>query len=404
MILTTLLTLALATPATQPAAAQRAVLPGDFGGELATAAGGPAVGERADKLRPVVLIDGPMPTTFDVAADGTIYAAFPRWRDPVNYTVVKIDPQTGDLSPFPDAETNQYLPGKPSEYDPAEHFVCVQAVHLDPDGRLWVLDTGAVNMGTVTPGGAKLWAYDPQSGKRLEAITFDVGPDQAIKPTTYLNDVRFDLTRGEEGYAFITDSNESAIVVVDLATGEAWRKLEGDDSTKPDKQVTLEVEGEPLMIRPPEGEPKPFLVASDGIAVDRERGLLYYTPLTGRAMYAVPLDDLIDRDADASNEVMQVAEMQSANDGIVADASGRIYTTDFEDNAIRRIKPGSGEAEVIFQDERLLWPDCVIVRDGTLYVTSNQLNRQPQFHGGDDLRERPFVIFAYPLDDVRRQN
>ena len=115
----------------------------------------------------------------------------------------------------------------------------------------------------------------------------------------------------------------------------------------------------------------------------------------------MPLDALLG-DGDAATSVEKVADMESANDGIVADVEGRIYTTDFEDNAIRRIDPRSGESEVVVQDERLLWPDCVIVRDGALYVTSNQLHRQPQFHGGDDLRERPFAIFTKDLDGADR--
>jgi hypothetical protein len=43
-----------------------------------------------------------------------------------------------------------------------------------------------------------------------------------------LNDVRFDLRRGTEGVAFITDSAQkgaNGIIVVDLGTGESWRRL-----------------------------------------------------------------------------------------------------------------------------------------------------------------------------------
>ena len=392
----TILTAALAgliLQTTAPAAEQRAVPAGEAG-ELLTAVDGPAVGQRAENLTPLVLIDGPMPTTFDVADDGTIYSAFPRWRDPVNFTVARIDVESGALTPFPDAETNAYYPGDPTRNSPAEHFVCVQAVRFGPEGRLWVLDTGAVNLGTVaTPGGAKLWAYDTDTGERVEAITFDVGPDRAVKPTTYMNDVRFDGA----GHAFITDSNESAIIVVDLDTGEAWRKLEGHESTKPNKDIELIAEGQPLRVRPPRGEPKPFLVASDGIAIDRDAGMLYYTPLTGRTMYSVPLDALTDRDADAAAEVKVVAEMPSANDGI-AFHDGHVYTTDFEDNAVRRVDVETGAAEIVAQDERLLWPDAVIVRGGIGYVSSNQLHRQPQFHSGDDLRAGPYAIFSFPIE------
>ena len=47
-------------------------------------------------------------------------------------------------------------------------------------------------------------------------------------PTTYLNDVRFDLRQGAEGVAYITDSNNEGIggiIVIDIASGRAIRRL-----------------------------------------------------------------------------------------------------------------------------------------------------------------------------------
>ena len=387
------LLLALAAPATQPSAPQAALAPD--AAEIPVVTAGPAKGVREGGLEPLVLIDGPMPTSFDVADDGAIFAAFPRWRDPVNYAVARIDPESAELTPFPDAETNAYYPSEPQRNDPAEHFVCVQAVRLDRRGRLWVLDTGAVNLGTVVPGGAKLWAYDPASGERLEAFTFDVGDGEPVRTRSYLNDVRFSDT-----HAFITDSGEGAIVVVDLETGEAWRKLEDAAATAADKNVELKAEGEPLLLRPPgTDETKPFVVKADGVAIDAEGGRLFVTPLTGRGLYGVPLDLLSDRDHPTSyGDVTVVTKsMASANDGI-AFHDGGVYTTDFEDNALRRIDAETGEQAVVVRDERLIWPDGVVVRGGRGYVSVNQLNRQPQFHRGEDRREGPYGFFTFPAE------
>jgi sugar lactone lactonase YvrE len=60
-------------------------------------------------------------------------------------------------------------------------------------------------------------------------------PQNIALPTTYLNDVRFDLRRGKEGIAYITDSAQNGpngIIVVDLASGESWRRLNDHPSTK----------------------------------------------------------------------------------------------------------------------------------------------------------------------------
>ena len=100
--------------------------------------------------------------------------------------------------------------------------------------------------------------------------------------------------------------------------------------------------------------------------------------------------------------ILKVASKSSAADGITCDAHNRVYTTDYEENAIRRFDGARREkqaGETVVQDERLLWPDALWIRDGNLYITTNQLHRMPNLHNGQDLRQRPYVIFRYPLDD-----
>jgi len=89
-------------------------------------------------------------------------------------------------------------------------------------------------------------------------------------------------------------------------------------------------------------------------------------------------------------EAQKVVDTSSCADGIGADGEGRIYTTDYEEHAIRRIDPATGKIETIVQDKRILWPDAVWVHDGFVYITTNQLNRSP--------RTPPYGIFRYPVD------
>lgn len=359
--------------------------------KLAVAKGGPAQGKRDEKLAVDGVFRGPLPTVIAYTSDGRRFVSFPRWGVPSNYTVA--EDRAGKLTPFPDAEINAFYPQQPDRLDPKTHLVSVQSVVVDSEDRIWLVDTGSINFGPIIPGGAKLWAYD-KSGKRVAEVNFKRVQDGGVlHDTTYLNDVRFDLKQGERGFAYVTDSGVGGIIVIDLATGESWRKLDGHPSVKADTSIELSVEGQPLLRQSQKPE-----IHSDGIALSPDGATLYYTPLTGRGLYAVPTAALRDRQADAASQVRKIANKPSANDGLWADEQGRIYSTDFEDNAIRRYTPSADGAsateELIVQDERLLWPDCVLIHDGSLYVTSNQLHRQPQFQGG---LEEPFAIFRYPL-------
>jgi sugar lactone lactonase YvrE len=159
----------------------------------------------------------------------------------------------------------------------------VQSVVVDPTGtRLWIVDTGSISFGPISPGGPKLIAVDLKSDQIVKKITF---PSAVALSTSYLNDVRFDLRRGSQGMAFLTDSTSNGpngIVVVDLASGKSSRPLHDYPSTKPDPAFVPFVEGEILQLRLPGKPPAKFAVGSDGIAISPDGKTLYYSPLTSR--------------------------------------------------------------------------------------------------------------------------
>jgi sugar lactone lactonase YvrE len=134
-----------------------------------------------------------MPTGVTVADDGRIFVCYPRWGDKVDFTVAEL--RDGREVPFPDAEVNVFDASRPQEC-----LVSVQSVVVDPAGKLWLLDTGSIELQPRIEGGAKLVCVDLERNAIERTIV--VPPDVALE-TTYLNDIRFDLRRG---YAFITDS------------------------------------------------------------------------------------------------------------------------------------------------------------------------------------------------------
>lgn len=236
-----------------------------------------------------------------------------------------------------------------------------------------MLDTAAPGFTGPQPGGVKLVAIDLATNRVIKTVTF---PAEVILPSTYANDVRFDFRVGQEGVAYVTDSSAqgpSGIIVLDLATGHAVRRLGGDRSTLPDPNFRPVVEGRPVMIRTPAGEVSPWRVAADGIALSADGQTLYFSPLSSRHLFSVPTRLL--RDPDVSEATLSAAVIdlgeKGASDGLEADADSAIYAGDYELNGIRRRLP-DGHWETLAYDPRLLWPDSLSIgQDGYLYFTVN---------------------------------
>jgi sugar lactone lactonase YvrE len=356
-----------------------------------------AVDEPVGELELVHAFTGPMPTGVTVSRTGRIFVNFPKWGDEVTATVVEL--RDGQEVAYPDQAWND----PSSDADP-EAFVSVQSVVVDPADRLWVLDTGSPMFAPTRPGGPKLVCVDLANDIVGQVITFD--PSVAL-PTTYLNDVRFDLRRGHAGIAYITDSADSGpngIIVVDLDTGDAWRRLHDHPSTKAEPLSAFRpvVEGRPLLERPAPGEqPKPITMGSDGIAISADGSRLYYCPMESRRWYSVPTDLLADRSAsddEVAAAVRDEGDKGGMSDGLETDDKGRFYLTDGEHNAILRRLP-DGTVETLVHDPRLLWPDTMsVAADGHLYVTANQLYRQAKYCEGEDLRRKPYSLFRTRVD------
>jgi sugar lactone lactonase YvrE len=344
-------------------------------------------------IEPVFEFRDAMPTGVTVSSEGRIFVNFPRWGDDVPFTVGEI--RDGKVIAFPDAAFNKADPARPSE-----SLISVQSVVADAAHRLWILDTAAPNFAAPIPGGAKLVAVDLATNKVVKTIVL---PPSVVLTTTYVNDVRFDLRQGKGGIAYITDSSTSGpggIILVDLDSGDSWRRLSGHPSTSPDPSFLPIVEGERLAVREKGKPPAPFRIASDGLALSADGKTLYYSPLSSRQLFAVPTALLRDRSAPEEAVARAVVDLgeKGASDGLEADDQGGIYAGDYEHDSIRQ-RQGDGEWKTIAHDPRILWPDTLSVAgDGYLYFTANQLERQPWFHDGQDLRVKPYTLFRVKID------
>ena len=353
--------------------------------------------EPLGALEPVAYFNGAMPTGVTVSHKGRIFVNFPKWGDDVSFTVAEI--HKGEMVAYPDESINQTNPA-----DQAAALVSVQSVVVDPVDRLWILDTGSPLFQPTKYGGPKLVCVDLKTDQVSKKILF---PQDVALPTTYLNDIRFDLRRGSEGMAFITDSAQkgpNGIIVVDLASEQSWRRLHDHHSVKPEELQTFLpiVEGRPFLERQPDGSVKHGAsMGSDGIAINADGTRLYYCPLGSRKLYSVDTNALSDqslKEQEVGATVTDEGDRGGASDGLESDSAGNIYSTNYEHNAILRRSPDK-RWETLTHDPRLLWPDTLsLATDGYLYVTANQLHRQARFHKGKDLRRKPYSLFRIRID------
>lgn len=347
-------------------------------------------------LELVALFEDFMPIGVVVSREGRIFVSYPRLVDEVEFTVAELKPNQKNGIPYPNAEIH-YLDSASNK----ERLLCVQGMTLDARDRLWLLDHAKIKQNPVPPGAAKLVGIDLQTNQIFKKILF---PPEIASSKSTLNDVRVDLRQGEQGMAFITDSSEegdNGIVVVDLALGRSWRKLNNHPSTKPIPGFLPMVEGQPLMVRHPGQPPKHIHTGSDGIALSGDGERLFYCPLASRHLYSVSLKTLVDEHLSDSLVAATVIDHgeKGASGGMDADSKNRLYVTNYENNSILRLS--SNTWETVAHDPRMLWANCLFVaQDGYLYFTVDQWNRNPTYHNGQDLREKPYCLFRIRIDAV----
>lgn len=358
-----------------------------------------AVGNvRAPKLEIVHRFETIMPVGIAVTSDGRKFVSYPRWTDKGEWTLAEL--KDGKEVPYPSAGAFQMG----HKNDPKSNLVSLQGLITDAKDRLWVLDTGTVEMKPVAPFSPKLVCIDTKTNTVTKTILL---PESVAPEGTYLNDLRIDGRRGEgDGIAYITDSGSTSpngIICVDLKTGKSWRRLAGHPSTQPDPQFVGKPETGPLYLRPEPGVKAPVRMASDGIAISPDGEFLYYTPLSSRKLYRVKTAALADVGVsdESVNRMVEDLGEKGVADGMEEDTEGRIYITDWEKQAITR-RGTDGAIQTLVQDDRLLWPDTLdLATDGYLYLITNQLHRQPNYHEGKEMRKPPYLLMRIKLDDAK---
>ena len=159
----------------------------------------------------VAAFDGKQPAGIAVSQTGRVFVTFPWWNDRPEASVAELLPD-GTLAAFPSTYWNDW-DGK-SGPSALRGFVCAQAMYVDNNDFLWILDAGNPGVdGRVVTAGPKLFKIDLSDDSIAQVFYFDHKRD--FTRTSYLSDFRVDSDRQT---AYITDSTRGTIYVVDLKT------------------------------------------------------------------------------------------------------------------------------------------------------------------------------------------
>jgi sugar lactone lactonase YvrE len=313
---------------------------------------------------------------------GGMFASLPAWLGP-SPGVVEVLPD-GRLQPFPGNAWNTWAPGR----DPARAFVDVNSIHADGRGSLWVVDAAAPRFGDAIAGAVKLVQLDIASGAVRRVIAFK---PQDAHPGTRLAHMR---VHGD--HAFVLESREASMFVVDLRDGRYRRVLVGHALMRCLPEDVPVVEGVRMRLK---GEPMYF--HSDLLEFGADADTLLFMCLFGRKVFQVPVHALKDASLNDQAIARQVSVAFTLDrpfvSGIARDRHGTLYLADAERGGISRLNT-DGTVAPLVRDVRLIWPMAPSLgADGCLYFVDSQVNRIPLFTGGPDRVARPWKLYRLPV-------
>lgn len=337
---------------------------------------------NSNQLEQVFSDDTYQLTGVAVSKDGRLFTCYPLWPGPHKYDVVEILPNN-QVKPYPDEQWNSWKEGD----DGKNKWVCVQAVYVDDENYLWVVDPACPNMEKAYEDSIKLVKFNLATNTIEEVYRFD----DVLSNKSYINDVRVDTRRK---VAYLTNMNEGGIVVVNLETGINRELLHKHDLVQHDPSFKLIVDGKEF-----KKQGKPVHLHSDGIALTPDGEWLYYKPLTDNKLYRIRTEFL--RDEELSSHKLEDAVEDlgtfAVTDGMIFDHAGNLYQGDYQNYKMVKITPAQKEEDVVV-DERLIWPDSYsISEDNYLYISCSQINKQPDYNEGENKRTTPYAIYRMKL-------
>ena len=329
-----------------------------------------------------------------VTKDNRIFIGAPHEVDDYDFPTLA-EYKEGRMVPYPSHELTMF--GNP---DLSKKLVSVHGMTLGQDGYIWLIDDGKQAGKPIVDGAPKVVAIDPATNS---VVHWFLLPKGIWMPDSHLNDLRVDLTHGAKGTVFLTDSSmkqNPALLVLDIATGKFRRVLNATPFTMADERMVTYLEGQPHAYK--REHPTMPQGGADGIELSPDSKKLYWTALNGYTLWSIPTAVLAD--PSKTDEQLEATILNEggrpAADGITGDMAGNLYFGAYDQRSIVRRDP-DGSFHVIAHDDRLGWPDALMIQNGYLYLTADQWNRMAALNGGTDLRKPPYYIVRIKLPNEK---
>lgn len=302
---------------------------------------------------------------------------------------VSVFTSSDTLVPFPNADWNTPRAGSEEWLD------AVLGLRTDTAGRIWLLDMGTRS--NITP---KFVIWDCHADALARVLRL---PQSVLNSHSEPNDFVIDERHGavyiaDEGAGNGGDGSVAALIVVDIATGRARRRLQGRLGIRSEDRPII-VDGRELVRTEDDGERIRMRVGVDGIALDHAGEWLYYGPMTGDAIWRLRTVDLLDESLD-DDTLEQRAERYSDRPntgGMWMDAAGDLYLTEVAGSSVGCIPAADRRYRRILTRDDLYWPDGIMPGPGrAIYVVVSQLPHAPPLNGGGEkCGEPPFVVVRF---------
>ncbi len=288
--------------------------------------------------------------------------------------------------PFPNADWNR------DDVKSNHAFDSVLGIQCDTTGVVWMLDNGLRKASMP-----RLVAWDTVTNRlsRIIELKPPVVPPLPVFPdNAFLNDLAVDLTHNAVYISHSSGLEDSALIVVDLSTGQARRILQGHSSVVPENR-SLVMDGRTLNFTLPDAGRLKLLIGVNPIALDASDEWLYYGTMNGTSMYRIRTSDLVNKDLTQEQLARNVERYcdKPICDGISIDNAGNIYISDLHTKSIGVITTDR-QYKTLVTDPRISWPESFSFGpDGYLYFVASQLHLSGPLNEGINKAKPPFYVF-----------